>query len=91
MTVKMFCSFVLLFQEILFHVTLSLVYIPVCRQLILLPAAVIHFPLNWRKMGQVPVMGYGRGWHVSSTKTAIKRINSINKVSVTNFPMGCHW
>lgn len=51
MTVKVLRGFVLLFQEILSLVNLSVVYIPVHRKLILWPASVVHFPLDCRKMG----------------------------------------
>lgn len=39
----MLCGFVLLFQEILSQVILSVVYGPACRKLILLPVAIAHF------------------------------------------------
>lgn len=45
-TVEVLCGFVLLFQEIVSQVTLSVVYIPLRRKLILWLAAVAHFPLD---------------------------------------------
>lgn len=91
-TVKVLCGFVLLFQEILSQVILSVVYISVCWKRTLLPVAVIHFPLNWRKMGWISSCETWKREASPSTKTARERTNNTNVLSVINLPLGsCHW
>lgn len=52
-TATQLCGFVFLFEEMLFQVIFSVVFIHVGRKLIMLPATTAYFSLHIRKMDRI--------------------------------------